>query len=261
MEIPELLREAAEHPGQTAQRAGIARSTLSRILREKTEPTPATLREIALARGYDLKYSLEPASDPWALISARYLLDSTLPEELPQMHPEVSGWLKRYQRWGVTPQSPDLPIEPEKLAEEAAGYGNLPQRQGAYFYAPSPFLSPHELLLRVASAGDQSKSSWALSGAASASYLLGQESVAAPIVLWVAGSLEPAARNLSMTLTEQPIFQPAGVVLVRSETLELEGSMQNGGINLVSSIQGILDLHSLGFGSLARQITSQWGEN
>ncbi|WP_421084288.1 helix-turn-helix domain-containing protein [Rothia nasimurium] len=261
MEIIELLREAAEHPTQTARKAGIARSTLLRITQEKTEPTPATLREIALAHGCDLNYSLKPASDPWAITAARYLLDPTLPENLPQERPEIAQWLARYARWGVIPSAPGVAPDPEKLAEEAAPYGNLPQRPGVYFYAPTPLLSPAELALRVASAGDQAGASWALSGAPIASHFLGQKATQGPTVLWVEGDLNPAARNLSLTLTETPIFQPAGVVLVQAETLELEAATQDGGVNLVAPIQGVLDLHSLGFGSLAQDITSHWGEN
>lgn len=261
VDIPELIREAAKQPTQTARKAGIARSTLLRITQEKTEPTPATLREIALAHGYDLICSLKPASDPWAVTAARYLLDPTLPENLPQTRPEIAQWLARYERWGITPATPEDPLNPEKIAEKIAPYGNLAQRQGARFYAPAPSMSPAELALRVASAGDQSKASWALSGAPLASHLLGKQAVLAPIVLWVAENLELAAQNLSLNLAEATNFQPAGIVLAQAETYELEGATQEGGINLVSPVQGILDLHSLSFGALARQITSQWGEN
>ena len=261
VDIPELIREAAKQPTQTARKAGIARSTLLRITQEKTEPTPATLREIALAHGYDLICSLKPASDPWAVTAARYLLDPTLPENLPQTRPEIAQWLARYERWGITPATPEDPLNPEKIAEKIAPYGNLAQRQGVRFYAPAPSMSPAELALRVASAGDQSKASWALSGAPLASHLLGKQAVLAPIVLWVADNLELAAQNLSLNLAEATNFQPAGIVLAQAETYELEGATQEGGINLVSPVQGILDLHSLSFGALARQITSQSGEN
>lgn len=114
VDIPGLIREAAKQPSQTARKAGIARSTLLRITQEKTEPKPATLREIALAHGYDLICSLRPGSDPWAVTAARYLLDPTLPENLPQARPEVAQWLARYERWGITPTTPEAPLDPEK---------------------------------------------------------------------------------------------------------------------------------------------------
>ena len=75
MDIPTLLADLGSTPSATARATGLARTTIQRMRAGVTSPTLETLRELALAAGYDLDVALVPASDPAAAVAARVIAD------------------------------------------------------------------------------------------------------------------------------------------------------------------------------------------
>jgi len=135
-------------PAQVASRAGMARSTVHRIAHEETDPKISTLREIAIACGYDLAVSLVPLSDPDAATAARLLLEDGY---APASNRAVRQWVDRLQRVAGD--------DPLAIACEAAHASTLLHRAGARYFTGTVHLP------RLVSEADHVSTRWALSGA------------------------------------------------------------------------------------------------
>src|SRR4051794_1563582 len=79
MDVAELIEELGRTPSSTARATGLSRMTIHRLRDGISSPTLATLRELALAAGYDVDVSLVPASDPAAAVAARAMVDPATP--------------------------------------------------------------------------------------------------------------------------------------------------------------------------------------
>ncbi|MBD8030143.1 helix-turn-helix domain-containing protein [Corynebacterium gallinarum] len=237
MTIDELITLAGEQPTRVSRRSGVSRSTLKRVKDGTSEPTLSTLREVALALGLDVTVTAGPASDPFAAAAARTLIDDSVPE-----NPEDSGivaWLDRFERWNIT--------DPLTLVAEAGIVQGITRRPGARFVATDPGdLAALPDLFAV------QDTRWALSGAATATVIMGRV-VEGPTVVWHEGG--DTAFDFGT-----PVAEPAAadVILVPAGATELAGHYTQGPLNFVAPVQLVIDLHSLGMYEEAEFLTSGW---
>ncbi|RLP76447.1 XRE family transcriptional regulator [Mycetocola tolaasinivorans] len=280
MDIDALIRELGKTPSETARATGLSRMTVQRVRDGASSPGIATLREFALAAGYDISVSLVPTSDPLAALAARALLDPAFRAHLPAApdvavgsvsladsahatdsrsadtatlllaHPEVRAWIARFDRWNA--HTPD-----EILA--VAGRASAPQhRAGARYFRPRPGFTHERFLKLLGLAASSGHGDYALSGVPVADLYLGGHTLG-PTVLWTTDA-EGVAARIGETLHEDAHFQPAGVIIAPTPPDYLIDSVsaELPGLRIVSPIQAALDLHGLGFTERAALITEGW---
>lgn len=253
-----LVQTLGSTPSATARATGLSRMTIHRVRDGVTSPTLATLRELALAAGYDLDVKLVPASDPAAAVAARVLADPATPGlaslggwELldPGELEAVTEWVRRLER--------QVPESDRKLLE-IAGRAAAPQhRKGARYFAPKPGLGARRLTEIAASAlGDRAG---ALSGVAAAFAYLGHAPDPGALVVWAMDADDVAGR-LQSTLREADEFQPGGVIVAPTMRAALADRVGPPVVEhpVVSPIQAAIDLRGLGYDDLADEITEGW---
>ena len=203
-------------PGDVAQRAGVARSTMLRIANGSVSPTLSTLREIAIACGLDIEVVARPLSDPAAAEAARVMLEDGYTASDAAA---TDAWVARLERTAGT--------DPVEIVRVAGAAASLLARPGAHLF------TGRAELLRVASAGDGSRSGWAISGAPP----LGTSGT---IVLW-ADDADRVARLLSESL--QPTGDPsdATVVVAPAHPGIYVDSWTEGPVRYVAPVQMLLD--------------------
>ncbi|MGN7950533.1 helix-turn-helix domain-containing protein [Microbacterium sp. 22215] len=258
MDIPALLDALGSTPSASARATGLARSTIQRVRDGKSSPTMETLRELALAAGYDIDLTLVPASDPAAAVAARVILDPATPriEDLEGWEmvdsnevAAIAQWVSRLER-----QAPD----DRRRLLELAGRSSAPQhRKGARFFAPRPGIS-QEQLVEVAD-GAIGRAGGALSGVAAAGVYLGHAPDPGPIVVWSIET-DAVADRLAATLRETGEYQPAGVLLAPTMRPYLVDMTMPPAWRhrIVSPIQAAIDFYGLGYTELADEITEGW---
>jgi len=258
MDIPALIETLGRTPSATARATGLARSTIQRIRNGTTSPSMETLRELALAAGYDIDVRLTPASDPAAAVAARVIADPATPplEDLPGWErstpdevPKIEQWVARLDRLAGT----DRPT----LLRLAGQYSAPQHRKGARFFAPKPGLT-QEQTIEVANSALGGVSG-ALSGMAAARAYLGHAPDPGPVVAWSTDG-DAVAERLSQTLREVDEYQPAGVLVAPTMQAYLVDMLTppNWEHQIVSPIQAAIDLYGLGHDQLAFEITEGW---
>lgn len=203
-----------------AQRAGVARSTMLRIAQGSVSPTLSTLREIAIACGLDIDVVARPLSDPAAAEAARLMLEDGYTASDPAA---ATAWVARLERTAGSD-----PVEIVRVAGTAA---SLLARRGAHY------LAGRADLLRVASAGDGSRSPWAISGAPPLD-------TAGTIVLW-ADDADRAARLLSESLNRVDDPSAASVIVAPAHPGVYVDSWTEGPVRYVAPVQMLLDAFGL----------------
>lgn len=251
-------RLAEVPPGATsvdfARRSGVGRTTLHRIAAGKVEPTLATLRELAIAHGYELTVDLVPLSDPHAAAALRHLVDPVLqgitPEEVsPEDAGAVRDWITRLERYD------DIDV----AAVTAARASSLLHRTGAIY------LRGGNSAERLGSAGSASRQEWAISGAAALQVVTGTD-VAGPSVLWVAGDADATSGLLLDTHRRIESPAAASVIVATAHPSVFVDEYRDGPIRYVAPIQLLLDCVGLGgmleaTALLAQKSWSQAGVN
>ncbi|MGM7671786.1 helix-turn-helix domain-containing protein [Microbacterium sp. A93] len=258
MDVAKLINEMGRTPSATARATGLSRMTVHRLRDGVSSPTLATLRELALAAGYDIDVSLVPASDPAAAVAARVMADPATPpldhlEEWGMTDPgdveAISTWVTRLERQGGH--------DPKRLLE-LAGRSSAPQhRKGARFFAPKPGLT-QEQIVEIANSALGGLTG-ALSGVAAARVYLGHAPDPGPVVSWT-NDLAAVAQRLASTLREADEYQPAGVLLAPTMPAYFIDMMMPPAWDhqIVSPIQAAIDLYGLGYEELANEITEGW---
>lgn len=240
------------------RRPSHARSTIQRIHKGVTSPTMETLRELALATGYDLDLRLVPASDPAAAVAARVIADpaTPIPEDLegwamstPDEVRQITEWVERLGR--------QVSDDRRGLLQLAGRYSAPQHRKGARFFAPKSGLA-QEQTIEVADSALRPLSG-ALSGVAAARVYLGNAPDPGPVVAW-STDVDAVAERLSATLREADEYQPAGVLVAPTMQAYLVDMFTppNWEQQIVSPIQAAIDLYGLGFDQLADAITEGW---
>ncbi len=264
-QVEQILDQITEESGLSksalAIRSGLARSTQHRIRSGTVDPTLGSIRELALAAGYELDLSLAPLSDPDAARAARAILDPPY-EATYALNGRTRGveeWVKRLHRW-----VPDR--NPVEIVREAGQSSSLLHRPGA------EFLRGHVTGLKVASAGDFSKQDWLLSGAAVIDRIdapVGDDDgeasnvatgTAAPGRPYVVYCSDPHRFVRLLDNMEQVRPEKANLIVAELTDDVSMGSWEDGSIKLVAPIQGLIDAFGIGgpVGQSAERIARSW---
>ncbi|BAU97128.1 hypothetical protein N24_2866 [Corynebacterium suranareeae] len=239
MNIDDLIALAAEQPTRISRRSGVSRSTLKRVGDGTSEPTLSTLREVALALGLDITVDAHHACDPFAAAAARTLIDDSVPENPHNL--EILAWLKRFDRWNIN--------DPLTLVSEAGTLQGIAYRPDAHFVKLHP-----TGLAELPEFFQQRGIKWALSGAATATVIIGKLLEGNSIV-WHEPAADLDFSSLGVVVTD---VEDADLILVPSTATELLGSYTQDGLNFVAPVQLVIDLHSLHMFEEADYLTSGW---
>lgn len=220
----------------------------------------ATLRELALAAGFDIDIALVPASDPAAAVAARVIADPATPslDELLEgkMADEgdaeaIADWVARLERLADG--------DHQRLLQLAGRYSTPQHRKGARFFAPKPGMTQDRMVEMVNSA--LGRRLGAMSGVAAARAYAGHAPDPGPVVAWTTDTdTDCVAERLSVTLREHGEYQPAGVLLAPTMRGYFADLMKPPvwEHRIVSPIQAAIDLYGLGYDELADEITDGW---
>lgn len=258
MDVPALIAQLGSTPSATARATGLSRVTVRRVREGVSSPTMETLREFALAAGYDIDINLVPASDPAAAVAARVIIDPATPtlDDLevsgttsPEVFAGIQEWVARLGR--------HVGDDPKRLIELAGRYSAPQHRKGARHFAAKPGLTQEQTIEVTSSA--LGPFSGALSGVAAARVYLGHAPDPGPVVAWSTDADEVAER-LSQTMLEVDEYQPAGVLVAPTMQAYFVDMLMppSWKYQVVSPIQATIDLYGLGYDQLAEEITQGW---
>ena len=258
MDVSTLIEQLGSTPTATARVTGLSRMTIHRVRDGVSSPTLETLRELALAGGYDLDIRLVPPSDPAAAVAARVVADPATPElenlsswgmVSPEEIGQVEEWVARLDRQAGS--------DKRRLLELAGRYSAPQHRKGARFFSAKPGLT-QEQMIEVANSA-LSQQSGALSGLAAARAYLGHAPDPGPVVIWSAEA-NAVAEQLTATLHETTEFQPAGIVVAPTMRAYFVDMLMPPiwEHKVVSPIQAAIDLYGLGYNELSDEITEGW---
>jgi transcriptional regulator with XRE-family HTH domain len=254
--MEQIAAQLAEPPEgvssvEFARRSGVARTTIHRIANGTVEPTLSTLRELAIAHLFSLKLELVPLSDPLAAVALRVLVDPAFEKlDVEEVDPDdpadLEAWVERLRRFD----------DVDTAAVTAARASSLLHREGAVF------LRGDHSGRRLASAGEASGQTWALSGAAGLEYVTGSP-VEGPSILWVD---EDAASAASLLLdTHRRVESAAGahVIVARAHPAVFVDRHADGLLWYVAPTQLLLD--SIGLGGAVEEtamlVQRSWSES
>lgn len=258
MDVADLIAELGTTPSATARVTGLSRMTVQRVRDGISSPTMATLRELALAAGYDLDVSLVPASDPAAATAVRLLLDTALPslddlerggQSDPRDRTAITEWLARLERRHES--------DPQRLLALAGRYSAPQHRTGARFFTPRSGIDQLRTIEIASSA--LGKSAGALSGVAAARAYLGHAPDPGPVIIW-SSDADAIADRLAASFLEADGHQPAGVLVAPTSRTYFVDALTKPitPYAVVSPIQAAIDLYGLGYAGLADEITEGW---
>ena len=226
-----------------ARRSGVSRSTVYRIEGAQVDPSVGTLRELALAAGFDLDVSLAPLSDPDAAMAARVILAAPTGVEL---LPAVTEWVARLRRW-----VPDG--DPVEIVRTAGMSSSLLKRTGAVF------LSGDVDELKIAAASDFADAPWVLSGLSGITRLKpdGDTTTIGPYVAY-SGDPHRLVRRLANMTTCLP--QDAHLIIAPYTSDLIVDALDDGAIHVVAPIQALVDAFGIGgpLGDDAEIIARSW---
>lgn len=255
--IDQIIEGSGLSKSALAARSGLARSTQYRIRDGLVDPTVGSVRELALAAGFELILALASLSDPDAARAARVILDPQYEASfmLSGGSKKVDAWVERLRRW-----VPDG--DPVDIVCTAGQSSSLLHRPGAVF------LRGHVTELKLASAGDFSEQSWFLSGAAvidrigepddgddDGSALRGSNRS-----LYVVYSAD--THRFARLLDNMDEVRPEKANLIIAEHTDGMGvdAWEDGKIKLVAPIQGLIDAFGIrgALGRAAERIARSW---
>lgn len=263
--VDQIIEGSGLSKSALAARSGLARSTQYRIRDGVVDPAVGTVRELALAAGFELVLSLAPLSDPDAARAARVILDPlyevshVLANETSEGAKKVDAWVERLHRW-----VPDG--DPVDIVSQAGQSSSLLHRPGTVF------LRGRVTELKLASAGDFSEQDWFLSGAAVIDRIgaAGLDSAVldsdaqgsgahstSPYIVHTADS-HRFARLLDNMEEVRP--NKANVIIAEYTAGVGVDSWEDGKIRLVAPIQGLLDAFGVrgALGLAAERIARSW---
>ncbi|TFD75655.1 hypothetical protein [Cryobacterium fucosi] len=256
--IDQIIEGSGLSKSALAARSGLARSTQYRIRDGLVDPTLGSLRELALAAGFELVLSLAPLSDPDAARAARVILDPRFEASyvLSGGSKEVDAWVERLRRW--VPGG-----DPVDIVWQAGQSSSLLHRRGTVF------LRGNVTELKLASAGDFSQQEWFLSGAAVIDRIGEPDddgalyggalpgTSASPYIVHSADT-----HRFARLLDNMEEVRPNKANLIIAEHTDGVGvdSWEDGKIKLVAPIQGLIDAFGIGgaLGQAAERIARSW---
>lgn len=238
-DVGRLVAECIEHSGlnarQVAARAGVAASTVHRILNDQVSPSVATLHNITAACGLDLTMNASTLASPAAAAAARAILDEDYPADVT---PEIDQWAARLDAW--------TDGDPVQIIEEAA------RASGVLHRADAIRLSGEATVGRLASAGDASGQRWAVSGAAGLDLPSFDEAVPRISVLWCEDptAIRPLLTGGTLRAASAP--HRSTVVIAAAEPDLFLGTFERDRVIYAAPIQIAIDAISVGGDAAAR---------
>ncbi len=248
----EVLDTAGGSRSELARRSGLSRNTEWLTRQDPGRANVKTIRELALACGYDLRIDLVPAYEPLAVIAARVLLGD-LPAKLeaqPVNESDITAWQERLQRYAA-------PEDYLGIVGEAA-------RLAAPQHSPEAlFFAGRSDVRRLTSAAIASEAPWRLSGEAAldamGAFGDGGPPEKLPVVVW-SGAPATFGRFLAETHREVRVPGAADVVVAPLEWHHEVGGVDLDRTPLVSPVQAVIDSVGLGGGlaAAARRLMESW---
>ena len=242
------IREAVERmtysKSELARRADVSRTTALTVTEDQSRARVGTLRELALALGYDISIELDRASDPLAAAAARVMLGETsLRGDIETR--ELDAWIVRLERYlGVDAGSADG-LDVLDVITEAARVSGAHRREGAVMF------SGRNDADRLISAGRASGARWVLSGSA-ALEALGADP-GKTVVFWTEDT-KHVAELLAGTHRQVKMHTAAEVIVAPAHPSVFAGSVTIEDVNLVTPLQGIID--AVAAGGVDREIAA-----
>jgi len=238
--ISELRSRSGMTPTALRNRSGVSRATQRRIDLGESDVTFGTLRELAIAAGFDINVELRPLSDPAAASGARALLDAAVdPRAITQ---EAAEWSERLLRQTSDPVTGAMhPID----IITAAGHATAPrERDGALLFRGE------WSDLKLADAGIASRAPWLLSGASALAALT--DELPAPGGVGILYTADPAAvaRHLVHLRPTRPSTANL-IILPLSDPVTVD-SWTDGPLQFVAPVQAIID--GIGVGGTTAQM-------
>jgi transcriptional regulator with XRE-family HTH domain len=242
------LRNALAHMplsrSELARRAGVSRTTALSVSEDQSRARVDTLRELALALGYDLSIELERASDPQAAAAARVLLGDLEVDwnEDQGFTTELDVWLDRLPRYVRTDADEGLD-DNERSASAIGMIAEAARVSGAHHREGRVLLSGRTDVDRLVSAGRASQARWVLSGSAAL------EALGAPVgdtvVMW-SEDAKRVAELFGDTHRRVNLHSAANLIIAPAHPSVFIGSTTVEDVNLVSPIQGLIDAFANG---------------
>ncbi len=225
--VTQLLEHTDLSATALAQRSGVSRSSQFRIDSGSTDPRVGTLRNLAIAAGFDLNISPVALSDHDAARAARVLLDATYP---PDSSREVQDWVVRLSRLAG-----DNPVD---IVRTAGQCSTLLKRAGAVF------LAGNADEMKIVGAGAYSGAPWLLSGSG-VLMRMGNTgaSINGPRILY-SGDSHRVVRLLDNMEPTRP--ERADLIITDYSAGIETDAWADGDVRLVAPIQALID--SLGIG-------------
>ncbi|GAA2247911.1 helix-turn-helix domain-containing protein [Herbiconiux moechotypicola] len=236
----DVIARSSATKSELARRADVSRTTVLSVTVDQSRARVDTLRELALALGYDLVIELEHASDPLAAAAARVMLgESDLRATVDDR--DLDAWIARLTRY--VDADADGRLDTLDLLTEAAGVSAPHHRAGAVL------LSGRNDTDRLVSAGRASGVEWALSGSASLEALGADPGKT--VVFW-AQDAKLVAELLAGTHRRVKTPTAADVIVAPAHPTVFAGSTTIEDVNLVTPVQGVID--AIATGGVDREI-------
>lgn len=248
------IRDAVERmpysKSELARRADISRTTALAVAEDQSRARVNTLRELALALGYDISIELERASDPLAAAAARVILgESSLRHDVDTR--ELDAWIARLRHYLGVDTGSNEGLDFLAIITEAARVSGAHHRVGAVMF------SGRNDADRLVSVGRASGARWVLSGAAALD-ALGADS-GHTVVFWTENA-KHVAELFADTHRRVKIHTAADVVVAPAHPSVFAGSAMIEDVNLVAPLQGIIDAVAAGGvdRAIAEQLARSW---
>lgn len=224
-----------------ARRADVSRTTSLAVTADPSRARVDTLRELALALGYEISIELQPASDPLAAAAARALLGDTAVGDVVSPG-ALEDWIDRLRRYSHTPADGDddgSSGEPlaRRIMSEAARVAAAHHRPGRVMF------SGRNDADRLVSVGRASEADWVLSGAA-ALEALGADS-GKTTVFWTTDP-DRTSKLFADTHRRVNIHTAADVIVAPGHPSVFAGAETIEDVNLVTPVQGMIDAIAAG---------------
>lgn len=233
---------------ELARRADVSRTTALSVSEDQSRARVDTLRELALALGYDVSIELDRASDPLAALAARVMLgELDSHSDLGASPEEIAEWVDRLGRYSGSGEGGD----PLRLISEAARVSGPQNRPGRALFAGRNDAD------RLVSAGRASEARWALSGSASLEAMGADPGKT--VVLWT-DDIKRVSDLLVDTHRRVRLHTAADVIVAPAHPSVFASSTTFEDVNLVSPLQGIIDSVAMGGvdEEIALSIASGW---
>lgn len=234
---------------ELARRADVSRTTALSVSEDQSRARVDTLRELALALGYDLSIELARASDPLAALAARVILgELDSHSDLGASPEELAEWVDRLGRYSGSGGDGGAPL---RVIREAARVSGAQNRPGRALFAGRNDAD------RLVSAGRASEARWALSGSASLEAM--GAGPGKTVVLWT-DDIKNVSDLLVDTHRRVRLHTAADVIVAPAHPSVFASSTTFDDVNLVSPLQGVIDSVAIGGvdEEIALSIASGW---